>query len=715
MKAPSRNYQHGMRNISNVLLQIKDGFDSYDPTRHEIISVGQGDIVEFDGNANGASYLRISKNPMIADTETAIAHRKAAKMPMRVSIGESISQNIGAQEMCAEMIGCDLYGGRYADNPPAPIAISSLSQATTTLTVNTSTSHGLVVGDRIDVYGCVDSRLNYSSAIVATTPTSTQFTVTNQTYAALPSVTSSPAGGAFFVITGYGDGDQDLFGIMCDGTSASNALYYMRRKGGTEYKSAASAFSTNFKTAIGGSTSSYAYTYGPAFFVDILSTFDQISWQTVPLDSTSAPSTLYKRTQNIPDEDMLYRPYFRAKNRKAMSVPVGKIAAISKAGTTTATVTTDVPHGLSVNDYVTIHGVRDQTNFANLTTATVVASIVSSTQFTIVMAAVATATSYGGTVSRINGGQVTGANAVVVQSIASSSNVLTVVGNTTWAGIAVGDTVYLHGLYDTAGTGYPQYEGSWKVAGLATKTLTLVSVRSIDDALALGAGKSPTVNNLVTTNMGGTLIKQTDFRIHFLRVTDYAPMQADIVSSFNRLAVSDSIPVYMTGVGSMTVPVAGAQAANSSTIVNPTGVGVIGLSANPTVVTTGRWANMMGDLMGRPVVQLGNIPQLNDFNRITVSTTTETVLVAAVASVRHCLRRVIVANRDTVACTVDVRDTSAGTVRETYIVEAGKTLPIIDEGGWPQGAVNTNWTVQLRAATTTNAVEISAHSYRLNY
>jgi hypothetical protein len=78
-----------------------------------------------------------------------------------------------------------------------------------------------------------------------------------------------------------------------------------------------------------------------------------------------------------------------------MSRPIAKIVSIVKTGTTTATVTTDVPHGLLTTSYVTIKGVRDQTNFPNLTTATVVASTPTTTTFTIVIGGAVTATSYG--------------------------------------------------------------------------------------------------------------------------------------------------------------------------------------------------------------------------------------------------------------------------------------------------------------------------------
>lgn len=85
-----------------------------------------------------------------------------------------------------------------------------------------------------------------------------------------------------------------------------------------------------------------------------------------------------------------------------MTRPIAKIVSAVKTGTTTATITTDIPHGLTTTNYVTIKGIRDTTNFPALTTPTVVASTPTSTTFTIVIGGAVTATSYGGSVIMAN-------------------------------------------------------------------------------------------------------------------------------------------------------------------------------------------------------------------------------------------------------------------------------------------------------------------------
>ena len=101
----------------------------------------------------------------------------------------------------------------------------------------------------------------------------------------------------------------------------------------------------------------------------------------------------------------------------------------------------------------------------------------------------------------------------------------------------------------------------------------------------------------------------------------------------------------------------------------------------------------------------------HDHNRITLTATTETTLIAAVASNRHEIQAITIANRDNVAHTIDFRETTGGTVRQSIIIAAGDTKIFNFQSGLPAAAVNTNWTAQLRESATT-AVEIATSSFR---
>lgn len=156
----------------------------------------------------------------------------------------------------------------------------------------------------------------------------------------------------------------------------------------------------------------------------------------------------------------LLTPKIRHVAPKSMTRPIGKIKTISKAGTTTTTVETLLPHGLVTGNYVTIKGVRDQTNFANISTAAQV-TVLNTTQFTIVHGSAVTATSNGGSVHIVNGSiDQQGILAQVVQSAqgivtAGALDQLILTGSASWStGVGVmnvGDYVEVYGLVDGAG------------------------------------------------------------------------------------------------------------------------------------------------------------------------------------------------------------------------------------------------------------------------
>lgn len=118
----------------------------------------------------------------------------------------------------------------------------------------------------------------------------------------------------------------------------------------------------------------------------------------------------------------------RLKSHKNAGSIIGKITNIAKSGSAVATVTmTKSPScpTLQINDTVQIYGVRDQTNFANTTAATPIASIVSqdatTVVFTISFGASATSSNTdGGIVCLVNGGVLHPIPNFAVQSAARS-------------------------------------------------------------------------------------------------------------------------------------------------------------------------------------------------------------------------------------------------------------------------------------------------------
>ena len=143
-------------------------------------------------------------------------------------------------------------------------------------------------------------------------------------------------------------------------------------------------------------------------------------------------------------------------------------------------------------------------------------------------------------------------------------------------------------------------------------------------------------------------------------------------------------------------------------------MGATALSANPSAVNTGRNVDMISDLIGRLIVTVGGIPSLQLPNRVVLSSTTETTMIAAVASNRSIIYDVVVANLSAAnSVQVDFRDTTAGTIRKTVNLAANSSIHISLPAGWVQQAVNTNWTVQ--ATGTTPSVAISTSHFAMPY
>jgi len=558
---------------SNIVGKFRDSFESFTPGTDWELSTAAGDIVQLDGNSVSASYLVISKDPLTASGVTTLTSILDFTMPSELSAGVHMSQRILGQELAMELVSTET-----PLSPVADIAISAISQSTTTLTVTTSTSHNLAAGNRIGIYGVSDSRFNYPSLVVASIVSSTQFTVTAGPGGAIPSLTvTGPTNSGFvYVRSALGSAQNGLSEIF-ENATATNASFYSRSSAGDVLPSGTTSTNHSATVSTTASTqsinSSYTYSFLPSSEFRIISQADRSQFLDVAIDSSNAPSNRVLRTQVVPDFTKNYKLRFRFTNNKGLTIPTAKIVSVTKSGSTTATVTTDVAHGLTTSDFIVIYGIRDQTNFANLTTATAVASVLSSTSFTIAFGASATATSYGGMVSRVQGGNVPGSySTVAIQSAANDGTELTLVGNTNWAW-SVGDYVNVYGCRDNTTGADLGVDGSYKVAVISTTTMRLIPI-----------GSTTLPATFVTTNAGGTTIRRTDCRISFVRIFDYLRERVEVLANN---AASASVPITgaVTVTGSVT-PIS----SNTYSLLTSTNLGVsatyTGSSLNAASSTT---------------------------------------------------------------------------------------------------------------------------------
>jgi hypothetical protein len=511
----------------NINLDLRDNFEANTININWISSLGSAnDILQFDGNAVGASYLVLSKDPLANNTVSTITSTISIPVPHEISIGLAMSQRTWGQELAVEVISDEAATSAMTD-----IAISTISQSTTTLTVNTTAAHGLLPGERFGIYGSPDSRFNYPSLVIASVPSTTQFTATAGPQGTITSVTAGPVSGGFVFFRPALNYAVEGSSIIFENSTATNASIYTKTLASNDVLPTGTIIGAHGITV--GSTAStqainsaYTYAFYPTSEYRFNLMQDRLQWSDVGVDSVAAPNNRSLRTQIIPSHYKKYKLRFRLTNNKSYPVPVAQIVSASKSGTTTATITTDIPHGLTTTDFVLIYGINNQTDFPNQSTAVAVASTPTTTTFTVVITATTpTTTSYGGTVLKAQGNDNTlGLSGQVVGTATLTSGILTLTssGAATWAGFVIGDYINIVGVRNTTTGATLGVDGVYRVQNLATSTIILQPI-----------GNTVVPADFAVTNAGGAVIKRTDLRLHFVRFFDYARQRVEVMARPN--------------------------------------------------------------------------------------------------------------------------------------------------------------------------------------
>lgn len=516
---------------ANITGKFREAFETFTNGVNWNLTQDSNDIVLLDGNAASASYLAISKDPLTVGGITTLETIATYTFPFEVAVGLSMSQRTLGQELSVELVSTETPLDSIAD-----IAISSISQTTTTLTVTTSSAHGLVAGKRIGIYGVTgDSRLNYPSLVVASTPSPTQFTCTGGPGGTIASVTTGPftnQGFVFFrpALNYAKNGMSQIF----ENNNAGNASFYTRSSAGDALPSGTVSSNHTVTTASTTGTTAvsaaYNYAFLPATEFRFIAQADRVQFMDVAVDSSSAPSHRLLRTQVVPDPSKEYKLRFRFTNNKSLPIPTAKITSAVKSASATATITTQAAHGLTTGDFVTIYGIGDTTNFPNVTTSTQVLSTPTSTTFTVTIGTSATATSAGGFVSRSQGSQaIQNVSTVAAQQCTVTATQLQLTGIGTWTGFAIGDYVNVHGVRNRATGADLGVDGAYKVVDIQTSNVFLEPI-----------GNTTLPATMSAVNCGGAIIRRTDARIAFVRIFDYVRQRVEVL---NNGAAAGSVPV----------------------------------------------------------------------------------------------------------------------------------------------------------------------------
>jgi len=598
----------------NVETTFREAFEVYNPAvttsentdgKKWFESKDKGDIIQVDGNALAASYIVISKNPLEAGTESYIETVGRFEPSLELMVGLHMSQRTLGQETSIELID------EATITPPSEIPISNVQQTTTTLTVNTVSAHGLIPGKRIGIYGSPDSRMNYPSLVVASIPSTTQFTCTAGPGGTIPSLTVGPfSGGNVYYRSGMSFA-QNGSSIIFENVTANNLSAYVRSESGdmlpsgTALGNHALTFSSSLSTAsVVAASLPYTYAFQPTAEFRLKFQPNRIQWSSVAVDSVASETNVFNKTQVVPDSTKRYKLRIKARNNKALSIPVAKIVSAVKTASTTATIVTDVPHGLTVTDLITVYGIADQaaTSFPNLTVATAVASVVDATTFTVIIGSSGTATSYGGYVSRVQGGNLPsalGALTMAIQNATLANKILTLTGSASWSGIVIGDYVNVHGCRNVVNGGDMGVDGAYRVRNIVTTSLELEAI-----------GLTVVPADFTITNCGGGVIKRTDTRISFVRLFDYDRKRVEIMARATS-DLADAAAVSVNNTPAVTIPtgIAGMAAHDAVVSGSPVRIGTKALTANAAAVATGDVADMISTLVGAIIQKPFSIPE----------------------------------------------------------------------------------------------------------
>jgi hypothetical protein len=375
--------------------------------------------------------------------------------------------------------------------------------------------------------------------------------------------------------------------MIFENTTATNASLYIRSESGDALPSGtiggnhAATIGTTASVQIAGALP-YTYSFTPTNEFRLVMQADRTQWSDQAVDALTAANSRLVRSQVCPDPSETYKLRIRATNNKSMPTPLAQIVSAIKSGATTATINTDRPHGLVAGDIVQIFGVRAQgaTEFPNLATPGPVLSTPSTTQFTVAIGTAGTITSYGGVVLRVNGGIGLGGlgapNLALVSATLSTlvdgTRQLTVVGSATWVGAAViGDLAELMGVRDNSTGATLGVDGPWKVANIATTTMTLVlpfnGQRTLPADFATLAAP---------TNCGGAAMRRTCLRLSFVRIFDFERERVELLARPSG-DISSAAPVVVQG-------------------------GSLGISGTPSVAQSGTWnlASVTSSNLGVP-------------------------------------------------------------------------------------------------------------------
>ena len=564
------------------------------------------DFAVLERFAGGQQCLALSCSPLGVGTESLVVFNETFKPSFTAEYGVTLSQRVKGILPYLEIVDTDNYDETFTE-----FNIVSLSQTATTLTVTINNPFDGNLGYWVDIYGLADNRFNYANLCVNSISTDKKtLTFTYAEDIGLTSLTATPANVIGGKLKCQSLGANNFAQIRYSAISNGSTAFGSRFNQGTIKRSgtlvAAQTAWSGSTVAIYAGAKTGAVELKPSTRAKIMLDEDQVSFLDAICDGTGngvsdSPRQMF--TEVKPSYRKEYRSRMRLVTPVSTSRPVARITKAEKlTATTTATITIDIPcaeAGLVTGSYVTIKGIRDQTNFANTTIGTI--TVTGANTFTVTIGTAAIASSYGGAVILANGSQdQPGIITQTVQSITkdATSNIVEAIGSTNWSVLNIGEYINLYGCLGLTGNDLG-VDGVYRINNINTYALRLEPVKNLDNTYVLdGEGNqvTPSITTMGPTNCGGAVILRTTMRMHDISTISYAKQMFDYAYAGSNNAAK-ALPVTLAAIGNVNIANAFGTNGLSGVMVNPSNGSLndIVTGAITSTTTSSSLVNTMGN------------------------------------------------------------------------------------------------------------------------
>ena len=572
---PISNPATGGSSASTTMVDWREKFTELNTDDWDVTVTGDA-VAGLGGTTAGSSYVRMAISPFGGEDNSVVIQAKPTgkyKIPAgrayRYAPAVTYRNRTVWRTAHVGLVGLDASGA-VEPGPVVPADVLSFTGGVTVAssigTITTTTPHGLLPGDWVEVYGMAGNGYQQTGLYqVILIPTLSSFTFT-------PKVTTAGSYGSTGSVRKYditrGFANSWMLNLW-DG-SAGAALVTSRCDSGSPWVSAwnpGSSWETGANPSSNGVTYNISYSDAsqPLRFPEFYDLDDNAGINMKVIDSLSTTQSTWSLDRSIPRPAGGWVPRFELSANKCAGRMI-RILSSTKSGSATGTHVTVEPHGLATGDYIQLFGVADQTVFPNMNAPGVV-TVIDATSFTLVNGTSATGTTYGGlaivanagaasTLANLtsNAGFITASDRGVSYGYAAGTMLVT--STTTITAPTIGSAVYLAGQWDRSlglGGGDRSYlDGLWKVVSVpSTTTLLLEPLQGQQVLMATGSA--------------GFIFTAPEMLVHYVRAETVDRQRVVVEGAVNHSRLSSAVPVAVKEAPTITTTYSGTQTVLATT------------------------------------------------------------------------------------------------------------------------------------------------------